>query len=281
MKYFIEAETLLQWLEKKNVRVADCRFRLGHREYGRSEYEKEHIPRAAFFDIEKDLSAPKQEHGGRHPLPDILEFKSKLEAAGISNDTIVVGYDNGEGSFASRFLWMMNYIGHTDTYVLDGGFSAWKHKGYPTDAEQAVFEPGNFSISLDNSIYASYEEVKQAVEQRTDTILIDSREEKRYLGIEEPIDAKAGHIPGAINKDWIQGFQNGHFLAGTEQKQRFTELDPNKEIIVYCGSGITAAPNYIALKEAGFKKVKVYAGSFSDWISYPENPIGTLAEKKN
>ncbi|PLS16293.1 sulfurtransferase [Bacillus sp. M6-12] len=278
MKYFIEAETLLEWLEKKNVRLVDCRFQLGQQAYGQAEYEKEHIPGAAFFDIEKDLSSPKQKHGGRHPLPDFHDFKTKLEAAGISNETIIVAYDNGEGSFASRFLWMMNYIGHTDTYLLNGGFSVWKEKGYPTDAEKAVFKPGTFSIAIDNSIYASYEEVKQAVEQGKDAILIDSREEKRYLGIEEPIDAKAGHIPGAINEVWTKGFQNGRFLPESKQKQRFAELDPNKQIIVYCGSGITAAPNYIALKEAGFPKVKVYTGSFSDWISYPENQIESLAE---
>jgi thiosulfate/3-mercaptopyruvate sulfurtransferase len=102
---------------------------------------------------------------------------------------------------------------------------------------------------------------------------MDSRESKRYLGLEEPIDKKAGHIPGAINKPWMEGISGGRYKQVEEQRQRFSDIDPNKEIIVYCGSGVTATPNYLALKEAGFEKVKLYVGSFSDWISYPNNKI--------
>lgn len=104
-------------------------------------------------------------------------------------------------------------------------------------------------------------------------MLIDSREQKRYLGIEEPIDRIAGHIPTAINKPWMEGLENGFFKSKTEQENRFADIAKNKPIIVYCGSGVTATPNYIALKKAGYSNVRLYAGSYSDWVSYEENPV--------
>ena len=127
---------------------------------------------------------------------------------------------------------------------------------------------------MNAELIAATEEVKAFVKnQQDEIILIDSREEKRYLGLEEPIDKKAGHIPGAINKPWMEGLRSGQYIPAAEQKQRFSDVDPDKEIIVYCGSGVTATPNFLALKEAGFEKVKLYVGSFSDWISYDENKI--------
>lgn len=274
MKFVKDKEWLLKSLSESNVRVVDCRFSLAEPEKGKQEYLKGHLPGAVFFDLEKDLSSPVQVHGGRHPLPLLEEFISKLENAGIDESTVIIAYDNGESAYAARFWWMLQYLGHENVYILDGGFSGWAAANYPVTEDIPPFEKTVFHLNRKPEFLATTEEVKEVVEkQLEDKILIDSRESKRYLGLEEPIDKKAGHIPGAINKPWMEGLSKGRYKPVEEQRQRFSEIDPNKEIIVYCGSGVTATPNYLVLKEAGFEKVKLYVGSFSDWISYEKHKI--------
>ncbi|OIK15451.1 sulfurtransferase [Bacillus sp. MUM 116] len=265
---------LLKNLNNSDVRIIDCRFSLAEPEKGNHDYQENHLPGAVYFHLEKDLSSPVSRYGGRHPLPDIFEFKDKLEKAGINSNTIIVAYDQGEGAFAARFWWMLQYLGHENVFVLEGGFKGWVEANYPLTAEVPSFAKGTFVPSLKSEWLATVQEVQTVVRNRPDhSVLIDSREEKRYLGIEEPIDKKAGHIPGAVNKPWFEGLSNGIYNSEEEQKQRFYDIDPNKEVIVYCGSGVTAVPNFIALKAAGFPHVKLYLGSFSDWISYEENEI--------
>ncbi|MFJ5715124.1 sulfurtransferase [Neobacillus sp. NPDC093127] len=274
MKYVKNKEWLLKNLNETNVRIVDCRFSLAAPKKKHVDYREGHIPGASYFDLEQDLSGSVSDHGGRHPLPDLAELVTKLEIAGISNHTTVIAYDDGEGAFAARFWWLLQYLGHGDVYVLDEGFNGWLKGNYPLTTDIPVFEKGKFHPNLNAELIASTEEVKAFVKnQPEDIILIDSREEKRYLGLEEPIDKKAGHIPGAINKPWMEGLRSGQYIPAAEQKQRFSNVNPGKEIIVYCGSGVTATPNFLALKEAGFEKVKLYVGSFSDWISYDENKI--------
>ncbi|CAH0187214.1 Putative thiosulfate sulfurtransferase SseB [Peribacillus sp. Bi96] len=274
MGYIMEKEELLPLLNSVDIRICDCRFKLGSPDVGYSEYEKDHITGAVYFDLEKDLSGDVQEHGGRHPLPDLKTLKDRLESKGISNDTILVAYDGGEGSFASRFVWLLSYLGHQKVYVLNGGYRAWKDAGYPIDTNQKEYTSTEYQIDLNETVFASYEKVKDYTMKRPgDTVLIDSRESKRFEGIEEPIDKKAGHIPGAVNKVWTKVLENGYYKKKDDLQANFTDIGKDKEIIVYCGSGVTASPNYVALKEAGFKDVRIYIGSFSDWISYDDNPI--------
>ncbi|WP_057915149.1 sulfurtransferase [Peribacillus muralis] len=274
MSYIMGKEELLPLLTSNDIRICDCRFRLGTPDAGKSEYDQDHIPGAVYFDLEKDLSGIVGEHGGRHPLPDLTTFKGKLEAYGITNDTVLVAYDGGEGSYASRFVWLLSYLGHRNVQVLDGGYAAWKDAGYPIDTAGADYPATDYHIELNESVFASYEKVKEyTLKNPDDIVLVDSRESKRYQGIEEPIDKKAGHIPGAVNKLWTKVLDNGHFKKKEELQENFSDIDRDKEIIVYCGSGVTASPNYIALKEAGFKHVLIYIGSYSDWISYDDNPI--------
>lgn len=276
MQTHVNPEWLRENLAEQNIRIVDCRFKLGSPDEGKHQYERSHIPGAVFFDLEKDLSGNVREHGGRHPLPDMSRFKERLETAGIGNETIVVAYDGKEGAFASRLWWLIKYVGHDKVYILNGGFDEWGTSGYPLDDTVPEYERTEFNISESREIVATYEEVKDlALKGKGEAILIDSRESRRYLGIEEPIDRIAGHIPTALNKPWIEGYENGRFKSVSEQAQRFTELDKNQPIIVYCGSGVTATPNFIALKEAGFKNVRLYAGSYSDWVSYEENPVST------
>lgn len=276
MKYLAEKEWVLSKLDDSNIRIADCRFKLGSPDEGRSLYDHSHIPHAVYFDLEKDMSGPVREHGGRHPLPDPAQLKKVLEKAGISRDTTVIAYDGGEGAFAARFWWLLRYLGHEKVFVLNGGYKEWAESDYPLTKEVPSMERTDFKIDLQTDILASYEEVKSVAGNQDSAVLIDSREEKRYLGLEEPIDKKAGHIPGAINKVWLEAYKSGRFKDTEEQENRFAGMDKNKPIIVYCGSGVTAAPNFLALKEAGYKDVKLYAGSFSDWISYDSNKIETV-----
>lgn len=274
MNNIIVKEWLLKNINDPYVRIVDCSFSLADPKKGRQEYEKNHIPGACYFDLEKDLSGEVSEHGGRHPLPNIEKFIHKLEQAGIDENTTVISYDQGEGAFAARFWWLLQYLGHDKVYVLDGGLKGWNKGNYPITSEVPTFNKATFKPKIHTYLLASMEEVRTASGgQDYKTILIDSREEKRYLGLEEPIDKKAGRIPGAINKPWFEGLDSGYYKQAEDQKQRFTDINPEKEIIVYCGSGVTAAPNFLALKTAGFEKVKLYLGSFSDWISYQENKI--------
>jgi thiosulfate/3-mercaptopyruvate sulfurtransferase len=274
MKFIVNQEWLLTHLEQEDIRIIDCRFSLANPDRGRIEYDQGHIPGAVYFDLEKDLSGPVSTHGGRHPLPDLEVLKGKLERAGINERTKVVAYDNGEGAFAARFWWMLTYLGHNNVYVLNGGYQAWTNGNHPTTTDIPVYERTHFPIQLQTHLLSDVSEVQKAVNDGNPSmVLIDSREEKRYLGIEEPIDKKKGHIPGAVNKPWMEGLHNGYYHSVEEQKQRFSDVDPKKQVIVYCGSGVTAVPNFLALKEAGYEQVKLYLGSFSDWISYEENEI--------
>jgi thiosulfate/3-mercaptopyruvate sulfurtransferase len=278
-KHLVSMEWVKERLESKDVRIADCRFVLGQPAHGREAYWVEHIPGAVYFDLEQDLSGPKQAHGGRHPLPDLAEFARKLGHAGIDEKITIAAYDDQGGAMASRFWWLLQYLGHTEVYVMDGSFSQWKAKGYPVTAELPAVEPRIFTPNLQGHMLISMEEVKQRI-GKEGTVIIDSREAKRYKGIEETIDPVAGHIPRAVNYFWKDSLNEaGFWKSEAEQRERFRAVNPSDEIIVYCGSGVTACPNILALKEAGYRNVKLYAGSWSDWISYPENPIETDQDK--
>ncbi|QGQ99361.1 sulfurtransferase [Paenibacillus psychroresistens] len=264
--------------------IVDCRFMLGQPNAGREAYTQGHIPGAVYLDLEQDLSGPIKEHGGRHPLPDLGAFTLMLGKIGIDDTAKVVAYDDQGGAMASRFWWMLHFLGHTHVYILDGGFSQWKAAGYPTDnLIQPIYtrpdpRERSFKPRVQSHLLVSVNDVKARL-GNADTILIDSREERRYLGLEEPIDKVAGHIPGAINAFWKESLNDkGQWKTSDEQAERFKQLPKDKELIVYCGSGVTASPNFVALKEAGFDNVKLYAGSWSDWISYEENPVATGEE---
>lgn len=274
MDFIQSTEWLAKQLSNRDVRIVDCRFSLADSAYGLLAFQKEHIPGAVFFDLEKDLSGRVQEHGGRHPLPEFKVFQKKLEAVGIDASTTVISYDDGEGAFASRFWWLLTYLGHKNVYVLNGGFKKWKEKGNPLSSDVIEYERTQFSPSFKEHMLASYTEVKERSKDGK-AILIDSRTKERYLGLEEPIDKKPGRIPSAINKEWLAGFEEGNWKSREKQIERFADLPKTEEIIVYCGSGITATPNVLSLMNAGFSNVKLYAGSYSDWVSYDENNVET------
>jgi thiosulfate/3-mercaptopyruvate sulfurtransferase len=275
MQSIVEKDWLKLRLDTPEVVILDCRFSLMQPEAGEESYHKSHIPGAIYCHLEKDLSGPVLAHGGRHPLPDLKTLQGFIEGAGINNDTIVVAYDNGEGSYASRLWWLMKYMGHKEVYILNGGFKTWVEANYPVDSNPPSPKAATtYELNIKSEMLATYNDVKEVVEQRPlGTILIDSREAKRYQGLEEPIDRIPGRIPGAMNKFWNEGLECGFFKPIQEQKKRFEDLDENSNLIVYCGSGVTAAPNYLVLHELGYKNLKLYVGSYSDWVSYHDNQV--------
>jgi thiosulfate/3-mercaptopyruvate sulfurtransferase len=283
MRNIVSTEWLAAEIEKKNKNliIVDTRFNLSDPEEGYTQYLEGHLPGAVYVDLEKHLSAEIVKHGGRHPLPDIDILAKKLGHLGISNDSKVIIYDDQGGMIASRLWWLLNYIGVSDTAVLDGGWKEWTSEKKLMTTVVPNPSPKTLLPQLHNEWkWVDHFEVKQKLNQ-SDTILIDSREKPRYLGEFEPIDPIAGHIPGAKNYFWKDVLnEEGRWREREELITHFSEVPLSKEVIVYCGSGVSACPNILALKEAGYSNVKLYAGSWSDWISYPSNPIAVGGERE-
>jgi thiosulfate/3-mercaptopyruvate sulfurtransferase len=273
----------LEWLSNNlnhpHLVIIDCQFELGNSEKGKEAYQAEHIPGAIHFDLKKDLSGPKQQHGGRHPLPDLELFAEKLSQAGVDATKKVVAYDDQGGMMAARLWWMLKYLGHDQVVILREGFSTWQAKGYPITSDVVQPQVASFKVNLQPGMLMGVEDVQRTINDE-DTILIDARAKERYLGLQEDVDPAAGHIPGARNEFWKDSLgSDGSWKTTDEQKKRLaTYLNKqDKEVILYCGSGVTACANAIAFDEVGLKP-KLYVGSWSDWVSYPENKIGKRAE---
>ncbi|WP_042168106.1 sulfurtransferase [Paenibacillus gorillae] len=277
VQYISVQELAAKTKEDNGIVIADCRFLLNDPSAGETAYEAGHISGAFYLHLERDLSGPKQPggRGGRHPLPEAGQLADKLGAIGVGNNTTVVAYDDQGGAMASRLLWLLKWLGHDgEKAILVGGFAAWQAAGEAVSTEPPVGVAGQqFKPQVQEGIVVDAAYVRERI-GRDDVTIIDSREAPRYRGEVEPIDPVAGHIPSAVNRFWKDGFEEAGALKPVEaQLERFAGLQPDDEIIVYCGSGVTATPNVIALESAGFKNVKLYAGSWSDWSSNRENPV--------
>ncbi len=250
--------------------VVDCRFSLADPQWGYQQYLQEHISGAFYLDLNQDLSSKPQKHGGRHPLPDTDQLAQKLTAMGItSGQTMVVAYDDSKFAFASRLWWLLRYMGHYQVAVLNGGFAGWQAAGYPTSSEipQKPYT-GNFVRQLQPEMLVDADYVRQ-VQDSPDKILVDSRSRDRYLGKIEPIDPVAGTIPNSFNYFWKEVTNdNGEMLPVEKQQKRWQDIRSADEIIVYCGSGVTACVNLLSMEAAGLRNSKLYVGGWSDWCSY-------------
>ncbi|MFP4975833.1 sulfurtransferase [Paenibacillus sp. CN-4] len=307
MDFTVQKRWLLARLFEPDLVIVDCRFWLEDPEAGKSWYEESHLPRAVYLDLKRDLSDPPAAHGGRHPLPSVERMAAVFGRAGIRRDSRVVVYDDNEGMNAARVWWMLTYLGHEQVYVLEQGFSAWKDAGYPVTSDQPVVIPTNYEVTVAaEHLRVDVERVREvsaslsgaesgagsdvgpgagsgdrpADSPAQPIVLIDSRSRERYEGRGETLDPVAGHIPGAVNFFWKEVLEeDGSFKSAEQLREHFAGIDLASEIIVYCGSGVTACPNVLALRKAGFANVKLYPGSWSDWISYPENPVVTGKEE--
>lgn len=270
----------IDWLEKKleNTVVVDVRFSLADPQEGRRAYEQGHIPGAMYLDLNKDLSSPKAKHGGNHPLPDMNTFAERLGEIGIDQQTTVVIYDEKNDMFAARLWWLLDYMGHKKVYLLDGGYARWVKKGNVVTTKIPVPDMKQFQATIQENQAVDINQVKEKMNDKS-AVLIDSRSKDRYLGQTEPMYAKAGHIPGAKNFFWKDVLQkDGLWKNDQDLQSNFAEINKDEEIIVSCGSGVSACPNVVGLKMAGFTNVKLYPGSYSDWISYEENQVENQEE---
>lgn len=265
----VSSEWLAANTENPQVVIIDCRFSLADSESGQKQYQESHIPGAFYLDLNRDLASAVGKHGGRHPLPNMGELAEKLSAIGInSSETLVVAYDDSRLAFAARLWWLLRYMGHSKVALLDGGFSAWKAAGYSVTNTLPQPREGKFVVQLQPDLVVDIETVKERKDLPGE-VLIDSRESERYAGLREPIDPIAGHIPGAVNYPWQEVTdETGKVRSTSAQKQRWAQLEIGAEIIVYCGSGVTACVNLLSLEIAGIPDAKLYVGSWSDWCSY-------------
>lgn len=287
MSYFVSNQWLLQQIEQGSKQpgelvIVDTRYDLMDTEAGEQAYREGHIPGAHYANLSRDLSSPQRPDGagGRHPLPEPEAVAAFFASLGIRSSSTVVAYDDQGGVMASRLRWLLQWIGFEGAaYVLDGGYKGWVKEQLPVSADLPAKTTGAaIPVKLKPEMAASYEQVKQAIGQ-ADTVIIDSRDGARYRGEHETIDPIAGHIPTAINHFWQEGRgADGTWKSPQQQAERFADIDKNATIIVYCGSGVSATPNVFALQEAGFKHVRLYAGSWSEWITYGNNPIATGEE---
>ena len=238
-----------------------------------NEYNRGHIPGAYRIDMEQDLAGTVKEHGGRHPLPDLEGFVSKLESYGVSTDTTIVAYDD-DLSGSARLWFILTHLGHRNARILDGGIISWKNLGFELTSDPSLTSRrGNLTYRTDFSDMITMADIRN---QGSRMMLIDSRAKERYLGNLEPIDRKAGHIPGAVNIDYhLAEDEFGRLKDADDLKDLYSQA--GSEPVVYCGSGVTSCVNYVAMKRIGLNP-KLYLGSWSDWISYYDNPIAVGSE---
>ncbi|MEA5604729.1 sulfurtransferase [Nostoc sp. UHCC 0252] len=268
-QFVISPAWLFEHLEDPQVVIVDCRFSLADPQLGRQQYQANHIKGSYYLDLNQDLSSPVGKHGGRHPLPNPNHIAEKFAAIGVNyQKTLVVAYDDSRFAFASRLWWLLRYLGHEQVAVLDGGFAEWQKAGYPVTDVVPQPQKGEFVAQVQTEKVVDITVVKSCKDSH-EVVLVDSRESDRYRGEREPIDKIAGHIPGAVNYPWQEVTDSsGYLLPQEEQRRRWEQLETAEEILVYCGSGVTACVNLLSLELAGISKGKLYAGSWSDWISY-------------
>lgn len=250
----------------KDVKVGrfiDTRFNLQDRDWGKQAFQSGHIQGAVYWDLEQDLS-DMAKNEGRHPMPSKEQLQQLFEQSGLKYEDVIYIYDQGGAPFAARAWWMLKYANFPNVYIVNGGFEALKETGLALTAEEQELEATSLSLEWDESIYSSRAEVKHIVDGNRQAVLLDARSAERYRGEMEPIDKVAGHIPTAQNFDWEQLKQGAELHANDQLLSKF---DPTKEIVVYCGSGVTASPLYAILADSGYEHLKLYIGSYSDWIT--------------
>lgn len=275
-QYLISVAELESLRSAQDCRIVDCRFDLMDVNKGRKDYLSGHIPGAVFADLDQDLAGPVTPESGRHPLPDARQLAERIADWGINNDSQVVAYDGGNGALAAHFWWLLRWLGHDRVAVLDGGLKAWVDAGLALDANEPDFQRGAFRGHPDPGKVVSTDELASAITQRSIFNLVDARDRSRYLGESEPIDAIAGHIPGALNLPLSRNLNDQGFWQPPETLRelwRETLVDrPAAPVTVMCGSGVTACHLALSACLAGKPEPRLYVGSWSEWIRDPRRP---------
>lgn len=278
-KTLISATDLSNNLNNTNWVVVDCRFWNQDQNQAVSEYAQEHIPSAVYAHLDTDLSGPViPKQTGRHPLPEVEVFAGTLSHWGIDEISQVVVYDEYGGAIAGRLWWMLNWLGHEAVAVLDGGYPAWKQGGHPIQTGEIKVKKRTFIPNANSGIVVNIDQLL-AMRKSSANLIVDSRAEERYRGENETLDHTAGHIPGALNSFYQNNYdEDGLFLSESKLKVKFNSLinetSPDNTVF-YCGSGVTANINILAMVHAGLGMPKLYPGSWSEWIADPKRPIAT------
>lgn len=279
----VSAEDLAAHLDDPALRIVDARFVLAGADAsaGEAAWRSEHLPRAGYAHLDRDLSDHRKPAShGRHPLPEADAFCATLERLGISPDCQVVVYDAGDGAMAAaRFWWLLRLLGHRRVAVLDGGFARWKSLQLPLEATTPAIAPGAYRASFDASMIADADEVARRLHEAPGWLL-DARAPERFRGEVEPLDRVAGHIPGARNRPYSENMRDGCLRPAAELRAQFDSLLQGREpaeVVLNCGSGVTACHNLLAMEHAGLHGARLYAGSWSGWISDPSRPVATGA----
>lgn len=259
------AEELVSRLGEPGLRVVDARFELTEPDAGSALYVAGHVPGAVYLDLDRDLADPPGDRG-RHPLPDPTALAAKLGARGVGDEHEVVVYDQTGTMYAARAWWLLRYLGHDRVRFLDGGYRAYLAAGGPVSTDPARHEPATFTARPRGDMVVDAEELLGRLDDPR-LVLLDARGPERYRGEVEPIDAVAGHIPGALNRPYMRGMGEEGLLPPAELRavHRVDELPPDADVVAYCGSGVSAAHLVLALEVAGRGGVRLYPGSWSEW----------------
>lgn len=250
------------------VTVLDVRYLMGGPP-GEEQHRAGHVPGAAYVDMDRDLADPPGD-GGRHPLPDEARFEEAMRRAGVSDDRPVVAYDDWQGRGAARAWWLLRHHGHRDVRVLDGGWSAWLAAGLPVESGEVHPARGDFTLSADKGM-----PVVEADDVLGVDVLVDARAAERFRGHTEPVDPVAGRIPGAVNVPTTANVdEHGRFRSPAELREAYQRVGATtgRSVAAYCGSGVTAAHDVLAMEVAGITAA-LYPGSWSGWITDPDRPV--------
>lgn len=273
----VDVQTLAKHLDDPHWVVVDCRFTLTNPQAGRRAYEAGHIPGARYAHLEEDLSSPVTPTSGRHPLPDPERLAARLGAWGIDARKQVVVYDDTFGAMAARLWWLLRWTGHEAVALLDGGLPRWQRAGHPLTKELPAIVPTTFVARVNPALLANVDEVQRAVADGG--LVLDARAEERFTGEIEPLDKVAGHVPGARNAPYDDNLDlSGEFSSDEALREHYRALlghTPPAKAIHMCGSGVTACHNILAMEHAGLRGARLYAGSWSEWITDPNRPVAT------
>lgn len=276
----VSADVLAAHLDDPSWRIFDCRHDLARPDAGEQAYREAHIPNAQFLHLDRDLSGPRTGRNGRHPLPDRAALAETLGRCGVDGGTQVVAYDDSGGSYAARLWWLLRWLGHTRVAVLDGGLAAWRAGSHSLTAHVPQVARARFQIgSGEPAVDAAQVQARLG---QPGVTLIDARGTERFRGAEEPIDPVAGHIPGALNRPFTANLgPDSRFKPAAQLRQELERILGRRadgELVNYCGSGVSACHNLLALEIAGFGHARLYPGSWSEWCSDPSRPVATGTE---
>jgi len=273
----ISTDTLASHLDDAWV-IVDCRYDLHDEPWGSAQYRAGHIPGAVYASLSRDLSAPPSGANGRHPLPCVEEMEATFGRLGISLGTQVAIYDQDAGMYASRMWWMLRYMGHDAAAVVDGGWAKWVREGRAVRTGEESRLVAVFVGRRRKELRLIVDHMETALGNPS-VLLVDARAPERFEGKSEPLDRTPGHIPGAVNHFYKRNVTDEGLMLPVETlREQFAALLGDRspdQVVMYCGSGVTACQNLLAMEHAGLSGAKLYPGSWSEWSSDPGRPVET------